>query len=245
MVSVELEYDSGTDPDRFDGVAWAMQESWPGIFVAGALFSLAYLFGVAIWTIANGLISLGGVLVMLLMMFVVPVVGVLVTLFWSIFAFILVLVFNLTIWEFLNRRTAVTIFGGATGFLATYWQIFDWANVDLGWGIFCLIGIWIALLSCQIGALRCAHRRNVFFAPSISESTTDSARYQFGIKQMLAATVLFGLLFAADRMVPRHEVLVMAGVYAVFQLMGLGLDRAQLYLRSPKPKSSLAGGVES
>lgn len=240
-MSAELEHE--TDPDGFDGVAWAMQEGWPGIFVAGAIFSLVYLLGVTVWAGASGMISVGGILVVLMMFFVFPVIGVLATMFWSIFAFVLVLVFNLTIWEFLNRRTAVTIFGGATGFLATYWPVFNWANVDLVWGIFCLVGVWAALLSCQIGALRCAHRRNVFFAPPVSDSTTGSARYQFGIKQMLAVTVLFGLLFAVDRMVPRHEVLVMAGVYTVLQLSGWGLDRAQLYLRSPKPKPSLAADV--
>ena len=48
---------------------------------------------------------------------------------------------------------------------------------------------------------------------------------------MFAMTVLFGLLFASNRMVPQHEVLVMAGVYAGFQLLGLALDRAQLFLR--------------
>ena len=57
---------------------------------------------------------------------------------------------------------------------------------------------------------------------------------------MLAVTVLFGLLFAANQLVPRHEVLVMAGVYAVFQSLALALDRAQLYLRAPKRKKTLA-----
>ena len=174
------------------------------------------------------------------MLFVFPVIGILATMFWSIFAFVFVMLLNLTIWELLSRRVAVSIFGGATGFLATYWQVFDWANVDLGWAIFCLIGVWIAVLFGQIGALRCAHRRNVFFAPTISDSAGVPPRYQFGIKQLLAATLMFGFLFAADQLVPRHEVLLMAGIYTVFQLSTLGLDWAQLYLRSPKPNSSLA-----
>ena len=60
---------------------------------------------------------------------------------------------------------------------------------------------------------------------------------------MFAATVLFGLLFTADRMVAQHQVLVMAGIYVVFQLAGLALDRVQLYLRAPRQKNSLAGDV--
>lgn len=240
MTSAELEYD--TDPDCFDGVAWAMQESWPGIFIAGALFSLVYLLGATVWGIANGLMTMGGLLVALIMMFVFPVVGILATMFWSIVAFIFVIVFNLTIWEFLDRRTAVAIFGGATGFLATYWQIFDWPNVDLGLHIFCLTGSWVALLFGQIGALRCAHRRNAIYVSSVSDGAIKP-RYQFGIKQMFAATVLFGLLFTADRMVAQHQVLVMAGIYVVFQLAGLALDRVQLYLRAPRQKNSLAGDV--
>ena len=60
---------------------------------------------------------------------------------------------------------------------------------------------------------------------------------------MFVATVLFGLLFAADRMVSHHQILVMAGIYTVFQLAGLALDWAQLYLRTPKPKVPLAGDV--
>jgi len=229
MVSAELKYD--TDPDCFDGVAWAMQESWAGIFVASALFSLAYLLGIVVWVLANGMVSVGGILLMLIMVVVFPVVGLLATMFWSIFAFIFVLLVNLTVWEFLNRRTAVAIFGGATGFLATYWQIFDWANVDFGWGIFCLTGVWVAVLACQVGALRCAHKRNVFFEPSKDDLAPSPTRHQFGTKQLLLATVLFGVLFAVDGMMPRHEVLVMAIIYAVFQLVALALDRGQLYLR--------------
>ena len=238
MAETELEYD--TDPDCFDGVAWAMQESWPGIFVAGCVFSIIYLLGITAWGVLNGLISPAGILVTLIMLFVFPVIGILATMFWSIFAFVFVILLNLTIWELLSRRVAVSIFGGATGFLATYWQVFDWANVDRGWAIFCLIGVWIAVLFGQIGALRCAHRRNVFFAPAISDSTEVPPRYQFGIKQLLAATLMFGFLFAADQLVQRHEVLLMAGIYTVFQLSTLGLDWAQLYLRSPEPNSSLA-----
>ena len=241
MVSAELEI--AKDPDCFDGVAWAMQESWPGIFIAGALFPLVYFLGLSVWAISNGLMTLGWILFALLMMFVFPVIGIFVTMFWSIFASVFVIVFNLTIWEFLNRRTTVAIFGGATGFLSTYWQVFDWPNVDLGWHIFSLTGAWIALLFGQIGALRCAHRRNVFYVPSDSELAPVRVRYQFGIKQMFVATVLFGLLFAADRMVSHHQILVMAGIYTVFQLAGLALDWAQLYLRTPKPKVPLAGDV--
>lgn len=238
MVTAELEYD--TDPDSFDGVAWAMQESWGGVFVAGALFSLVYLLGVTAWSIANGWISFGGGLLTVILMVVFPMIGLLVTAFWSIFAFIFVLVLNLTIWELLNRRTAVAIFGGATGFLATYWQIFDWSSVDVPTGIFCLIGVGVAVLFGQVGAIYCACRKNVFFERTVTDSSEEpqsSSRYQFGTKQMFAATVLFGLIFAADRFVPRHEVLVMAGVYVVFQLVGLGLDRAQLYFRSTTPSS--------
>ena len=235
MVSAELEHEP--DPDSFDGVAWAMQESWPGIFIAGALFSLFYLFCVSVLgMVAAG--SMAGILILILVLFIGPVIGVLAAMFWSVIAFTLVLIINLTAWEFLQRRTAVAIFGGATGFLSTYWQVFNWANVDIGWGIFSLTGIWLALLSGQIGALICAHRRNVFFV--LPDPDLSSARYQFGIKQMLAVTVLFGLLFAANQLVPRHEVLVMAGVYAVFQSLALALDRAQLYLRAPKRKKTLA-----
>jgi len=241
MALAELKYD--TNPDCFDGVAWALQESWGGVFIAGAAFSLVFTLGLTGWGIAAGSMSVVGFLFMPLMFAVFVVVGLLSALFWSIFALIFVLVLNLALWESFNRRTAVAIFGGATGFLATYWQIFDWANVDVAWGMFSLTGVAMAVLFGQIGALSWAHRRNVFFAPAKSDEADPVSRHQFGIKQLLAATFLFGLLFAADQAVPRHEVLVMAGVYLVLQLIGLALDHAQLFLSSGRSKASVVSDV--
>ena len=229
MVSADLNYDN--NPDRFEGVAWAMQESWGGVFIAGVVFSLVYLMGVALYGILTGMVGFGSFLLVLILFAVFPMIGLLLTMFWSIFAFAFVLIVNLTLGGMLDRRTAVAVFGGATGFLATYWQIFDWANVDRSVWVFCLVGVGLAVLVCQAGALGWADRKNVFYQPSAAEMGT-APRYQFGIKQMFAMTVLFGLLFAANRMVPQHEVLVMAGVYAGFQLLGLALDRAQLFLRA-------------
>ena len=229
MVSADLKYEN--NPDRFDGVAWAMQESWGGVFIAGVAFSLFYLIGLVSYGIFAGMMGIGSVLFALVLIVVFPMVGLLLTMFWSIFSFAFVLIVNLSLGGMLNRRTAVAVIGGATGFLATYWQIFDWANVGKGAWILCLVGVGFAVLICQAGALGWAHRRNVFYQPSAAEMGS-APRYQFGIKQMLAMTVLFGLLFAANRMVPNHEVLVMAGFYAGFQLLGLALDRAQLFLRT-------------
>jgi len=229
MVSADLKYE--TNPDRIDGVAWAMQESWGGIFIAGAAFSVVYLMGVASYGIFNGMMGIGGVLVTLVLLAVFPVIGLLATMFWSIFAFAFVMTLNLNLGGLLTRRTAVSIFGGATGFLTTYWQAFDWAEVDSEFWILCLTGVGFAVLTCQAGALHWAGKKNAFYQPSATEMES-APRYQFGIKQMLAMTVLFGLLLGANRMVPRHEVLVMAGFYAAFQLLGLALDRAQLFLRS-------------
>ncbi len=225
-----------TNPDSFDGVAWALQESWAGIFVAAVAFSVLYLFGILIWAVGSGAISIVGFLLSLILLVVFPMIGMLVTGFWSIFAFIFVLVLNLTLWESLNRRIGVAIFGGATGFLGTYWQIFDWASVSTGWAVFRLVGVALAVLFGQFGALIWGRRKNVFYDAetlrSSADAEEDAPRYQFGIKQMLAVTVLFGLVFAADRFFPRHEVLVMVGVYAVLQVIGLGLDWVLLFLRS-------------
>ena len=227
MVSAELEYDA--NPDRLEGVAWAMQESWTGILVAGAIFSLVYLMGVVSIGIASGMMSIAGIILIFIMFFVFPVVGLLVTIFWSIFAFVFVMVLNLTVGGLLNRRTAVGMFGGATGFFATYWQIFDWSKLEYTAGVCCLVGVGLALLFCQAGALFWARKRNVFYEPN---KVKAGPRYQFGIKQMFAMTVLFGLLFAANQFVPRHEVLVMAGIYTVLQLLGLALDRSVMFLRT-------------
>ena len=218
------QYDS--NPDCYDGVALAIQRSWTGIVLSGAIVGVFVFVFILIDNAIRAYVS------PIQWAFSVPMAGAifviagLVVGFWSVFAILVVMTLNFSFWEMFDRRTAVAICAGGSGFLAVYWPLFYYDSVTLDMLPFYGALVVISMTVCQIGALWWGSRELAFIVPDPkpSDGPAIPIGFQFKITHIMIAMVWFGVLFAVDQIAPRHEVLVMATVYVVVQSMLLFAD---------------------
>lgn len=210
-------------PDCYDGVALSIQRSWMGIITGGAITACLIFVSVVIYE-ANVLylspVRLAFAIPLAAVLFIVG--GVLAA-FWSVFAILVVMVLNLSFWESFDRRTAVAICGGGTGFLATYWPLFSYKEHD--WLMIAILGLVVlaGTTMCQIGGLWWGSREYALFNPP-RDPDVPKQSFQFKITHIMIAMVWFGVVFALDQIVDHHEILLMFGIYIVLQGILLGMD---------------------
>ena len=225
-----------SNPECYDGVALAIQRSWTGIIVAGAVVGMFVFVFMVVDTAVRLYVSPIQWAFSIPMAAAIFVIAGLIVAFWSVFAILVVMTLNFSFWEMFDRRTAVAICAGGSGFLAVYWPLFYYASMPLDRIPFYGGLVVIAMTVCQFGALWWGSRELAFIVPERkpSEGPAVPIGFQFKITHIMIAMVWFGVLFALDQITARHEVLVMAAVYVVIQSMLLVADWLMFRRRGKK-----------
>jgi len=218
-------------PDCFDGVALALQECWGGVVMGMSIVAVIVYVAISYYSLSSGV---GVLLVLVLGLAIFPLIGIVVGAFWSVFGALFVLVLNWSFWELFDRRTAVSIMGGATGMLTTCWAVVGENRFsDLAYLVFAYALIWLAVGLGQIGGLYWGKKRGSFFKPlefaqdgSIVDpkTITKAEPFQFKITHMFIATIWISVIFALDQLTEGYVIVLQVGVYLLCQLFWLAFD---------------------
>lgn len=211
----------------------ALQSGWLGVILMGGVYGLVVPLSITFLTgSVTGIASLALWITMLIVGVVLgPTLGLVSGASSSVVAILTVAFANETFGSALNRRAAVAVFGGMTGFLSTFWWML--AISDLKFWLIggCLVGLAVAMG--QIGALAWAGRSGLWEMMRAS-ANSKPIRFQFQIRHLLVAMIWCSVILALDRFCSNHELVKFVGAYLVVQSVFVWLDQQLVKRRQAK-----------